>query len=236
MPETPWHSTRYIYAGALLALCREDREMTDSLTQLLYGLWGNSTPTASHPAAPQPTGTAAPQPAGTAAPQPAGTAAPGGSHPFGGIIEGGVGSAALGQLFNGLMGRAPSAGAQGAAVVGLLGYLMGGRGGASGVALLTDRLRQAGLGAQVDSWIAHTGNAPVAPEDLARVFPEQALDSVERHTGLGRAAVLKQISQGLPQMVDRLTPRGQVPTTDQEMSNDHPDHLLEGFGLAGQQK
>lgn len=163
----------------------------------------------------------------------------------GGMAGGGMAGGGLGGLLGGLLGGmagGPRGGAggglaggmggiKGAAMMALLAYMMQGRGGTAGLSSLTDSLRSAGLGEQVDSWVGPGGNRDLRPEELARAIPPDAMDEIERHTGLGRDEVLSQLSQGLPGMVDRLTPRGRLPERDDELNDLDENDVLGGFGL-----
>ena len=82
----------------------------------------------------------------------------------------------------------------------------------------------------MDSWIRSGPNQEIAPDELARAIPPDVLDQVTNHTGLGRDEVLSQLSRGLPGMVDRLTPRGQMPERDDELDGDE-DEVLRPFGI-----
>jgi uncharacterized protein YidB (DUF937 family) len=180
-----------------------------------------------------------------------GAAPQGGAPDLGGLLggllggQGGAGGmgGGLGGLLGGLlggMGGAPSraapgggmgGGVTGAALMALLAYLMQGRGGTAGLSSLTDRLRGAGLGDQVDSWVGPGSNRDLRPEELARAFPPEALDQVERATGLGRDDVLSQLSRGLPGMVDRLTPQGRMPDRDEDLDGVDEKELLGNFSI-----
>ncbi len=163
-----------------------------------------------------------------------------GGMPAGGGLGGMAGGGGLGGILGGLLGGLGGGagrttgglgGLQGAALMALLAYLMQGRGGTAGLSSLTDRLRGAGLGDQVDSWVGRGANRDVRPEELARAIPPEALDEVERATGLGRDDVLSQLSRGLPGMVDRLTPQGRMPARDDELDEVDENELLGGFGV-----
>jgi uncharacterized protein YidB (DUF937 family) len=132
-------------------------------------------------------------------------------------------------------GAAEAAGADGLNLVvlrALLASLTQGRGGSRGLATLTDRLREAGLGPQVDSWIAQGGNQPADPVMLERALPRGALAEVETRTGLARQDVLNRLSHGLPRMVDRLTPDGRLPGRDEDLPEAEEDEVLSGFGIS----
>ncbi|NKE47212.1 DUF937 domain-containing protein [Roseomonas frigidaquae] len=131
-------------------------------------------------------------------------------------------------------GAAQAAGADGMNLTvlrALLTSLTHGSGGPRGLATLTDRLRAAGLGPQVKSWIAQGGNQPADPAALERALPPGALAEVEARTGLGRDDVLARLSQGLPRMVDRLTPDGRLPGPDEDLPEAEEDEVLSGFGI-----
>lgn len=132
-------------------------------------------------------------------------------------------------------GAAEAAGADGLNLLvirALLANLTQGSGGPRGLATLTDRLRAAGLGKQVDSWIAQGGNQPADPAMLERALPQGALADIEARTGLGRQDVLTRLSHGLPRMVDRLTPDGRLPGLDEDLPEAEEDELLSGFGIS----
>ncbi|CAG9176353.1 hypothetical protein LMG23992_03248 [Cupriavidus laharis] len=134
---------------------------------------------------------------------------------------GGLGS--LGSLLGGLTGG--GGGASGGLDLGsLLGGLLGGQGGApansqalgaatGGIGALRDVLAQAGLGEQVDSWIGAGSNQPVTPSALSGALGDTgALASLASSTGMSQEDVAAQLSEGLPELIDRLTPHGHLPS------------------------
>jgi uncharacterized protein YidB (DUF937 family) len=73
-------------------------------------------------------------------------------------------------------------------------------------------LSQAGLGQQVDSWIGGGANEPVSPADLSGALGGSgALQSLAETTGMSQDDVAASLSEGLPELIDRLTPNGQLP-------------------------
>ncbi|WP_439683538.1 DUF533 domain-containing protein [Cupriavidus oxalaticus] len=139
---------------------------------------------------------------------------------------GGLGS--LGGLLGGMLGGNASApGATGGLDLGsLLGGLLGGQGGApansqalgaaaGGIGVLHQILAQAGLGEQVDSWIGTGANQPVTPSALSDALGDTgALNSLAQSTGMSQEDVAAQLSEGLPELIDRLTPHGHVPAQE----------------------
>src|SRR4051812_3416200 len=93
----------------------------------------------------------------------------------------------------------------------ILNHLMGGQPGASGLQALVDRLRDAGLGDRVESWIGTGENRPVQPQELDRAFQGQEADSMAHEAGMERPGLLALLSQVLPKLVDAMTPEGHLP-------------------------
>lgn len=119
---------------------------------------------------------------------------------LGGLLAGGLGGGGLGGLLGGLTqgGQMPQRQeAQAAIPEGLNG--------------LIERFRQSGLGGIVDSWIGTGANRQIAPQQLNQALEPGEVDELSRQTGLPQQEVLSQLSQALPEVVDRLTPEGRVP-------------------------
>lgn len=122
-----------------------------------------------------------------------------------GAISGGQGSAGQqggGQsaLINIVMGMlANQAGAsQGGAAPGGLGDLMA-------------RFQQGGLGDVLGSWIGTGQNLPVSSDQLSNVLGSDMLAKIAQQLGVSHGEAANQLSEVLPQVVDKLTPEGQVP-------------------------
>jgi len=89
------------------------------------------------------------------------------------------------------------------------GLLEGGLGG------LLERLAKNGQGDVADSWVkTDKPNAPIAPQDLGNAIGDRMLSELSRRTGIPQDQLLEQLSKALPGIVDKLTPEGQVPTSD----------------------
>jgi uncharacterized protein YidB (DUF937 family) len=108
--------------------------------------------------------------------------------------------------------RAPGAAGGGQAdmlsvIVGMLGNDAQG----GGLASLVQRFQQAGLGDVVASWISTGQNQPVGAGQLEDVLGSDTVASIARQLGLSQGDAAGQLSELLPQVVDRLTPQGQLP-------------------------
>jgi uncharacterized protein YidB (DUF937 family) len=120
----------------------------------------------------------------------------------------------------GQLGRDPEThdgGALSGGLGGLLGAGAGGLGGllSGGLGSLVEQLRNKGLGDQVDSWIGTGQNKPVDPGSLGHALGPDALDELERATGMKRDEVLTHLSHELPDAVDHVTPEGRLPVEDE---------------------
>jgi uncharacterized protein YidB (DUF937 family) len=85
------------------------------------------------------------------------------------------------------------------------GGILGGLGG------LLDKLKNAGQGQTADSWVKTGPNAPIEPEQLGPAIGNQTISDIARQAGVSEQELLKQLSQVLPGLVDKLTPDGRVP-------------------------
>ncbi|HEY0954362.1 MAG TPA: YidB family protein [Roseateles sp.] len=82
-----------------------------------------------------------------------------------------------------------------------------------GLAGLLQQLQASGLGEQVQSWVSTGANLPVSGGQLGGALGGAGglLGQLAQQAGVSPAEAGDQLSQWLPQIVDRLTPDGQVP-------------------------
>jgi uncharacterized protein YidB (DUF937 family) len=88
----------------------------------------------------------------------------------------------------------------------------GGGGLLDGLGGLLDRFRQAGQGNAADSWIRSGPNEPVSPGHVGNALGPNILKTLAERSGMSEEELVRQLSQVLPDLVDRLTPRGRLPT------------------------
>jgi uncharacterized protein YidB (DUF937 family) len=86
------------------------------------------------------------------------------------------------------------------------GGLLGGLGG------LLDRLQKGGLGDVASSWVGSGQNQPVSPNKLGPALGSDIIKTLAQRTGLSEEELTRQLSQILPNVVDKLTPAGRLPT------------------------
>ena len=87
----------------------------------------------------------------------------------------------------------------------------GAGGGVGGLGGLLQQLQHAGLGEQVNSWVGTGQNLPVSAEQLQGAFGADRMSQMAEQMGLSTGDLGAQLSQMLPQVVDRLTPGGRLP-------------------------
>ena len=83
-----------------------------------------------------------------------------------------------------------------------------------GLGGLLQNLQQGGLGHLVQSWVGTGQNLPVSPDQLRTALPTDWMSRISQMTGLSPADVESHLSTVLPQIVDHLTPNGQMPQGD----------------------
>jgi uncharacterized protein YidB (DUF937 family) len=80
-----------------------------------------------------------------------------------------------------------------------------------GIAGLQKMFQDKGLGGIVSSWISTGQNLPVSADQLQSVLHGGALQNMASQSGMDMSQLTSVFSQLLPNVVDKLTPNGQVP-------------------------
>lgn len=151
-----------------------------------------------------------------------------------GLLDGMLGSAVSSMLSGG--SAAPSQGPS--ALDSILGGLGGGSGGSTGLlsaamALLQSNgglssvlgmFQQSGLGAEANSWVGSGANMAISGEHVQQVFGGSSIGSIATQLGLSQGQASAAIAQILPELVNQMTPQGQVPAN-------HQDLLSKGLAL-----
>jgi uncharacterized protein YidB (DUF937 family) len=113
---------------------------------------------------------------------------------------------ASGVLTKGGAGQTASASPQPATDTNDAGGMLGGLGG------LLNKLEQGGLGDQTKSWVGSGQNQPVSPSQLGQALGPNIIKTLSQMTGVSEDELTKQLSQGIPVIVNTLTPNGRLPT------------------------
>jgi uncharacterized protein YidB (DUF937 family) len=110
-----------------------------------------------------------------------------------------------------------------------------------GIDGLLGKLRQAGFGSQVDSWIGRGANEPIPPQELHSALGDETIQKLSASSGLSIATLLPLLAAFLPQLVNILTPGGTAPAggVNEAARDSGPDlggllgGLMGGTGVGG---
>jgi uncharacterized protein YidB (DUF937 family) len=80
-----------------------------------------------------------------------------------------------------------------------------------GLGGLVQSFQQGGLGEIVNSWVSTGQNLPVSAEQLQSVLGGGALQDIAAKLGVSPEQASGSLAELLPQVVDKLTPNGQLP-------------------------
>ena len=80
-----------------------------------------------------------------------------------------------------------------------------------GLGGLVERFRQGGLEEIIKSWIGTGPNKAISPNQLQQALGSETVEGLSRETGMPRDDLLSQLSRLLPEVIDKLTPHGNVP-------------------------
>jgi len=114
----------------------------------------------------------------------------------------GGGAGNIGDLLRGALGGALGGGAVGTALNG-------------GLNELIRQLQQNGHGDTAQSWIGSGPNRTIAPNQLESALGRDTLESLAKQTNKPYNEVLSELSQSLPEAVDKMTPNGRLPTHEE---------------------
>lgn len=150
---------------------------------------------------------------------------PGGLGGLGGLL-GGLGGMGAGHAPSGGMGAGGGMAAGGAgALLAALFALLQQNGGIGG---LVQQFQQKGHGDAANSWVSTGQNQPISGDILSQVLGSGKLDDLAQQLGMPRGQVADEMASALPQVVDRLTPKGQVDSSGDDLVNRAMEILSRG--------
>ena len=80
---------------------------------------------------------------------------------------------------------------------------------------LQDCFERNGMGQVAQSWVGSGQNQPVSPGQLQQAIGPDMIRELAQRTGRSEPEVAQQLSQELPDIINRLTPQGRLPTQDE---------------------
>ena len=84
-------------------------------------------------------------------------------------------------------------------------------GGGGGLADVIGAFNKGGLGDEMASWVSGGPNKPVDPGALANVLGPDVLHHFALQAGIGKGDASSVLASILPELVNQMTPQGQVP-------------------------
>lgn len=125
------------------------------------------------------------------------------------------------------LGAAAGAGAGGALLAMAMQFVSNYPG---GLPALLSQLSGAGYGKQADSWVGAGQNMPISPDVLSQVFGQGRIGEMGRQFGVEDPNVAAGgLAALLPELVNQLTPQGQMEPQVQNASGDELASLLDGL-------
>jgi uncharacterized protein YidB (DUF937 family) len=126
-------------------------------------------------------------------------------------------------LLDGLLGNVLGAGAQQSqgSMMQVALQVLQQNGGLPGI---ISKFENGGMGAQVGSWVGGGANMPMSGSQLQEILGSGAIGEIAQQLGLSHGDASSGLAQALPQLIDKLTPGGQVPA-------DHADLVAQARAM-----
>lgn len=79
---------------------------------------------------------------------------------------------------------------------------------------LVKSFQDSGLGEQVASWVSTGSNLPISADQVKKAFEGVQLGQIARQLGVSENEAACELADMLPNVIDKLTPNGQIPEGD----------------------
>src|SRR5215813_3628375 len=93
------------------------------------------------------------------------------------------------------------------------------------------KFRQGGLGQQADSWVSTGQNMNISADQLQQVFGSSTISDLASQLGMPQEQAGSAMAQMLPDVINNLTPKGQVPENSNDEIADGLSALTNSLGL-----
>jgi uncharacterized protein YidB (DUF937 family) len=111
-------------------------------------------------------------------------------------------------LLDSAMGAMKGGNTEGGAISAMVSNLLTQFGGVGG---LLEKFKAGGLGEAAQSWVSTGQNLPVSPDQIKSVLGNERVTELAGKLGIDPQQAADKLATYLPQVVDKLTPNGQVP-------------------------
>jgi uncharacterized protein YidB (DUF937 family) len=85
------------------------------------------------------------------------------------------------------------------------------KGPTGGLPGLVEIFKKKGLGSIVDSWIGMGPNKQISPRQVKKGLGPDILEQIAGSVGLSKGAASGQLAKYLPNIINKLTPKGEIP-------------------------
>jgi uncharacterized protein YidB (DUF937 family) len=142
----------------------------------------------------------------------------------GAMLSGNQSQNPLGEVLGGLAGNNPRGGNS---LLQIAFALLQQNGGLDGV---LNKFRQGGMAEQADSWVSTGQNMGISAEQLQQIFGSPEIGNIASKLGMSEDQAGTAMSQVLPELINHLTPQGQVPGNSNDMIAEGLDALTKSLG------
>lgn len=151
-----------------------------------------------------------------------------------GGMGGGLGGAALGSILGGMLGgrRGPAGmpvgrggGGRGALLMLMLPMAMRWVQNNGGMGAVLKRFQQQGMSRQAQSWMGTGDNEAIDEQAVQQIVGRDELAQMAQRLGVPEEEVAQAFAEIMPEMVDQLTPQGQLPAEADEVLEDSRGEL-----------
>ena len=91
--------------------------------------------------------------------------------------------------------------------------------GGTGLTGLIDQFKQGGLGNLADSWVGTGENLPVSAEQISQVIGSGKIGEIAGQLGISQEMVSGGLAKILPDLINHVTPDGQMPQSSDLIQN-----------------
>jgi len=113
-------------------------------------------------------------------------------------------------LLDSVLGKQTESTGEGGGLMNSVLHVLGsGQGG--GLQGLVQSFQSNGLGHIVSSWVGTGENKPISPDEVERGMGSDRVSQIAGHSGMSVEDTKSGLAKILPNLVDKLTPNGQVP-------------------------
>ena len=132
----------------------------------------------------------------------------------------------LGNVLGGMMGGGQQGAPGRSPLLAIVLQLLQQNGGLQGVLA---KFQQAGFGDQVQSWVGTGQNMPISPDVLQQVLGSGQLAAIAQQLGMSQQDAAGGLAQMLPDVVNQMTPQGQIP-------DNHSDLISQALAMLQQRR